>query len=223
LVTWCPQNPGINVAGCTPAPGLPDPTTAVFDHAEISIYGPDPDFMYAMFGDCTSPILYKCSPAIYHSMDGGATWTEQTNTPPTAYSRYTHVLTIHPSNPSTIIYGGIGLWRSEDGGKTYTKLGGCTLHPDHHAVVFPDPAVSFDLAVILQAGDGSNHRLCTVNVRVTADTEPDHILMHARDLINDSQRCAAHTVQAEVLGLRPEVGDADPPGGSGRLSISAPG
>ena len=66
----------------------------------------------------------------------GKTWTQTNATAPSSYSRYTHALAIHPSNTSTIYYGGLQLFVSIDSGQTFTGLGN-NGHPDHHALLFP--------------------------------------------------------------------------------------
>jgi hypothetical protein len=77
---------------------------------------------------------------LYKSTDGGNTWVQMNDAAPPSYSRYTHVLTIHPANPATVFFGGLELHKSTNSGQAFTPTGSCTLHPDHHAVVFPDPA-----------------------------------------------------------------------------------
>ena len=153
--SWCPLNPGISVPGCTPATGLPDPATLTFDHVELAIRRPSassPATLYATFGQCPNPVTFNCIPSIFKSTDGGATWTQKlAGAPGTAidsgpcpklYSRYTHGLTIHPSDPNTIFLSALRLCRATDTGGTlsFVEIDGASVHPDHHALVFPDPA-----------------------------------------------------------------------------------
>jgi hypothetical protein len=148
-INWCPLNPGIPLpAGCSAASGLPDPATG-FDHVEISIHPTaNPLVMYAILGNCPDPIgnnsgsLYgRCNPSIYKSTDGqGHSWTLMNSSAPDTYSRYMHVLTVHPNDSNTIFYGGLQMWKSTQSGQpgTFTEVGAAMLHPDHHALVFPD-------------------------------------------------------------------------------------
>ena len=158
--TWCPLNPGIVLpAGCVAATGLMNPTTNTFDHVELTLFRPspaNPAVLYAILGNCPDPIGNgpvfggACSPALFKSSDNGQTWTQSTTPAPSSYSRYTHVLAIHPSNSSTIYYGGLQLYKSIDSGQTYTGLGN-NVHPDHHALVFPSPG---NPNLIYNASDG---------------------------------------------------------------------
>jgi photosystem II stability/assembly factor-like uncharacterized protein len=148
--TWCPLNPGIALpAGCAAATGLPNPTVATFDRVEIALRrssAGSPATLYAMFGNCPDPIGNGpnigggCSPAIYKSTDSGGTWTLQTSTAPTVYSRYSPALTIHPTDPTIVYLAGYRFNKSTNSAQSFVDIGNNTLHPDHHAVVFPDPA-----------------------------------------------------------------------------------
>ena len=145
--TWCPLNPGIALpAGCAASTGLPNPATT-FDWVQMAIYHPSaasPATLYATFGNCPDPIgngpsfTGSCNPSLFKSTDGGATWTLQNSAVPDVYSRYTHALTIHPTDPTQVFLSGIHLMQSSDSGMTFNDIG-LELHPDHHALVFPDP------------------------------------------------------------------------------------
>jgi hypothetical protein len=155
--SWCPLNPGIPLpGGCTAATGLPNPTTTTFDHVEISVFKTNPAILYAVFGNCPDPIGNgpvlggSCAPLLFKSTNSGQTWTQQNAALPSSYSRYTHVLTIHPSDPATIYYGGLQLFKSINSGQAFSGLGN-NVHPDHHALVFPDPA---NASRIYNASDG---------------------------------------------------------------------
>lgn len=151
-ITWCPLNPGITAAGC-PAPSgvLPSASTSTFDHVEIAIHHPSgatPAVLYALFGNCPDPILGNCKPSIFQSTDSGATWSVRftgTTSPstfdsscPRSYTRYTHGLTIDPSNPDVIVLGALRACRFTSSMLAFQDLGTDSVHPDHHAIVFPD-------------------------------------------------------------------------------------
>ena len=175
--TWCPLNPGVPLpAGC-PAKadtGLPDVDAAPFDHVEIAIAPSNPDVLYALFGLCTDPLESSCHSLLYRSDNGGDTWTRTHAAEgcdeelPEGYSRYTHVLTVHPDDSNVLFYGGMGLHRTDDAGCTFDEIGvdhddpGCydedpeiawdKLHLDQHALVFGDPGG--DTGILYSATDG---------------------------------------------------------------------
>ena len=90
---------------------------------------------------------------IYRSVDSGTTWQPVTFDPsmcPTkAYGgnnqcSYDHWIAPDPYNPSTVYFGSIDLYKSVDGGVTWTNIlnsyddtkPASTTHPDQHAVTF---------------------------------------------------------------------------------------
>jgi len=146
---WCPLNPGIPLpSGCVAATGLSNPTITTFDHVQIAIFRPSPAAaatLYVILGNCPDPIGNgpilggACSPPLFKSTDNGQTWTQTNAAAPSSYSRYTHVLTIHPTDPATVYYGGLQLWKSTNSGQIFNSMGN-NVHPDHHDLVFPDPS-----------------------------------------------------------------------------------
>ena len=138
--------------------GIPAQVLATADWPEIEVFrkpGMPQAILYAVFGECPHPHEKQpiqrvfCEPIVYRSHDSGASWF---NTFPTHASNnnqfqrinslisYTHGLTIHPSNPNVLWYGGVGLWYSFDGGVTWLRTGGRQLHVDQHQlVVWEDP------------------------------------------------------------------------------------
>lgn len=148
--TWCPLNPGIPLpAGCTAASGLPNPSSTTFDAVRIAIRRPsvsNPATLYVVLGNCPDPIGNGpvfggyCTSPLYESTDGGSTWTLANAIGISdGFSRYHQALTIDPSNSATVYFGGLLLGKSTDSGNTFNDVGDDELHPDHHALVFPDP------------------------------------------------------------------------------------
>lgn len=149
--SWCPLNAGIAAPGGCPAQDLPDINSPPFDHVEIALAPSSPQVMYAAFGRCLDRLIQNCRPAVWRSQNGGNTWTMKNAGDPTdgssdldqiakGYSRYTHALTVDPAQTDTLILSGVSLWRSTDGGATYTATGtnlvGGVVHSDHHDIVF---------------------------------------------------------------------------------------
>ncbi len=98
-------------------------------------------------------VLYAAAPAgTYRSNDAGATWTKTPTTGITAFSLAT-TLAVDPTN-SSIVYVGIatnGLWRSTNGGNTWTQVNVPLLSSGATSVVF-DPITPTTIYVGSGAG-----------------------------------------------------------------------
>lgn len=69
---------------------------------------------------------------IYKSADGGESWTRINSLNPRPM--YFSLIRVDPSDEQYLYVGGISLYRSKDGGKTFTADGGNGVHPDQHAL-----------------------------------------------------------------------------------------
>jgi hypothetical protein len=109
-----------------------------------------------------------CVPALFKIIDTGATpsWQKLPATTSASvpniggtlfgtalfqYAEYTHALTVVPTPPGqpvtgssgqTILFGGINLWKSTDGGQSFsgTAIENNFIHPDYHQILVPDPS-----------------------------------------------------------------------------------
>ncbi len=161
--SWCPLDPGITrPSGCsaTAGTGLPSPTMTAFDHVEVAIDPTKTQHLYASFGMCPDRFDADCSPQFLESTNGGSTWTTLYPGDTTAvvvnyippcpygYSRYTHALTVDPSNPSNFFVGAVHLCKynrstsffdltdHDNSPATEYAYQPDYIHLDHHAVVF---------------------------------------------------------------------------------------
>lgn len=97
---------------------------------------------------------------IYRSSNSGAHWTmvfDNTpnflNNPGNPQGEYNNVIAIKPDDPSVVVAGGVYLFRSVDGGATWSEIG-LNVHVDYHALVF-DPT---DPLRLYAGNDGGVYR-----------------------------------------------------------------
>jgi len=84
---------------------------------------------------------------VWRSTDGGQTYSLRNTGNNYFYESsgqqgwYDNCLSVDPTNPNTLVVGGIDLWRSTDGGSTLNDITsgavGPGVHKDQHAIVFP--------------------------------------------------------------------------------------
>jgi photosystem II stability/assembly factor-like uncharacterized protein len=128
--------------------GLP---AAGFYRIAITICRAQPHILYAIYASDTRYGLL----GLYRSDDGGASWTLRADSPnllgrsvdgrdSTGQGYYDLTLDVHPTNPDIVYVGGINMWKSVDGGRSW-KLssfwingwpGTAYAHADHHAFAF---------------------------------------------------------------------------------------
>ncbi|MDH3590860.1 MAG: PDZ domain-containing protein, partial [Planctomycetota bacterium] len=69
---------------------------------------------------------------VYKSEDGGETWKRINSVNPRPM--YFSEIRVDPNDAKNLWVLGVRLWRSKDGGATFTPDGGRGVHPDHHAL-----------------------------------------------------------------------------------------
>lgn len=97
------------------------------------IEGPDP----------TGQVTSNTIGAIYKSTDGGDNWQrvyQGDNSFFNGQGAYDNFIMVHPTNPNIAFAGGIDLWRTTNGGTSWTNVtqgyGGGNVHVDQHAGAF---------------------------------------------------------------------------------------
>jgi photosystem II stability/assembly factor-like uncharacterized protein len=76
---------------------------------------------------------------LYRSDDGGATWRRVSTVNPRPM--YFSQVRIDPNNPDVVVFGGVDLQMTMDGGKTVNTQAASVIHSDHHAI-WIDPSNS---------------------------------------------------------------------------------
>lgn len=119
----------------------------------------DGQTLYANAGGYTDPNRNHFNLALWKSADGGTTWeniTSGTTTPQPSIPGwrqiqncqcgYDQTLGVDPNNASVVYMGFQDLWKSSDGGNTWTDVSYNStqtaelMHVDHHALVFSPPS-----------------------------------------------------------------------------------
>lgn len=102
----------------------------------------NPNLMMAVVGDGSTETFGR-SLGTFKSTDGGANW--QTLAAPDHCNPqcwYNLTVAIHPTDPDIIFMGGVSLYRSIDGGRTWAVAGtgpnGVAIHVDQHVLKFTD-------------------------------------------------------------------------------------
>ncbi len=87
----------------------------------------------------------------YTSPDGGQNWSRLPNTPDYCQPQcwYGNALAVDPTNPAIVYAGGIELWRTINGGQSWTTVDQGQLHVDHHALAYTAGG-----ATLFDANDG---------------------------------------------------------------------
>lgn len=113
--------------------GLP---TSSAGRIALAVSPNSPNVMYAAVQQTSANTLL----GIWKTLDNGNSWTKLTATNASCGSQcwYNLVLTVDPTQPDRVIFGGVSLYSSTDGGATFSAIGSAVVHSDHHAFVF-DP------------------------------------------------------------------------------------
>lgn len=118
---------------------------------EIAVAPTNPLILYAMFTDVTTRGIL----GIYKTLDGGDTWAS-IGAPgsPGSQMWYDAGITVSPTDPNVFFVSTVDLFRSTNGGTSYTNMtdaySGGPVHPDNHARAF----VGGDPQKLLNGNDG---------------------------------------------------------------------
>jgi len=134
--------------------GLPSPASSHYNRIELAMSPSNPRVLYASYSDSAS----NESLGIWKTTNGGNSWT-QVGTPQSTAQRnindgrltvlgeqgfYNNALAVHPTDPNTVFSGGIDIYRSTNGGTTWTQVsmwipgtaGFAYAHADNHVFTF---------------------------------------------------------------------------------------
>jgi len=113
--------------------GLP---TSSLGRIALGVAPSAPNVMYAAIQTTSVNTIL----GIWKTLDNGNSWSKLTATNASCGSQcwYNLVLTVDPTQPDRVIFGGVSLYGSTDGGTTFSTMGSGVVHVDHHAFLF-DP------------------------------------------------------------------------------------
>jgi PKD repeat protein len=114
----------------TAATGVPS-SSGLGGRVELAYSRSSPNLVFAS--------VDNSSGQVYRSVDGGHTYTlsNSGNNYLSSQGWYDNVVWADPVNTNVVLVGGTDIWRSTDGGFTFTDIGGYSgsIHPDQHAIV----------------------------------------------------------------------------------------
>ena len=113
------------------------PATGDLGRCAIDIYRKNTNIVYALVEHATLG-------GVYRSEDKGATWTRMSDTNPRP--SYFSQIRVDPNNDQKIWLGGVNIYMSEDGGRTFDQTRFRDVHSDVHAI-WIDPANSDHLVI----------------------------------------------------------------------------
>ena len=109
--------------------------TGSIGRVHITISPSRPSILYSsVHNSSTSQLL-----GIWKTLNGGSTWTQLAATNASCGSQcwYDQFIAVHPTNPDTVYFGGVEIYRSTSGGTSFANIRG-GMHVDQHTFAF-DP------------------------------------------------------------------------------------
>lgn len=154
-LTWTDSSSGLSAAG---------------SRLRLAMAPSDSNVLYALIGRGNSSRLFR-------STNGGATWTQRNDTLCEGQCTYNQTLSVHPTDPDTVLVGTIRAARSTDGGATFEPLTdewGTTqsVHQDTHVVLYShnDPQrfwIGSDGGIWRSDDSGASFRNMNSNLNIT--------------------------------------------------------
>lgn len=108
------------------------PSSGDLGRSAIDIYRKNTNIVYAL-------VEHQTLGGVYRSEDKGATWTRMSDTNPRP--SYFSQIRVDPNSDTTIWVGGVNIYYSQDGGRTFDQTRFRDVHSDVHAI-WIDPANS---------------------------------------------------------------------------------
>jgi hypothetical protein len=164
-------------------------------------------------GDIVYTSLNRSGGEIYSSTDGGQNYTFASSGYGYLGSQgwYDNIIWVDPTITTTVIVGGIDLWRSTDGGSTLTKISEwwrapISAHADHHAIVeHPDFDGSTNRTVFF-GNDGGVYKTENVYTVSTGATNNGWIELNNELGITQFYGATGNNTSGVIVGGTQDVG-----------------
>ena len=130
------------LSGQASGPGRGLPATGDLGRCALAVYPKNPNIVYA-------EVEHATLGGVYRSEDKGVTWTRMSNTNPRP--SYFSQIRVDPNNDQKVWLGGVNIYMSEDGGRTFSQERFREVHSDVHAI-WIDPAASDHLLIGCDGG-----------------------------------------------------------------------
>jgi hypothetical protein len=113
------------------------------ERTQITVTAANPNVVYALCSRSGDHGFY----GFYKSVDAGASWTTQSTTPNIlgwasngsdvgGQGWYDLAVAASPTSENSVFVGGVHIWRSTNGGVTWTISANISAHPDVHDITF---------------------------------------------------------------------------------------
>jgi photosystem II stability/assembly factor-like uncharacterized protein len=147
------------------------PTTNV-DRINLAIAASSSATVYASVSN-GSAASFGTLLGIWKTTNHGTNWTQLTATGATCGTQcwYDMYVAVDPTNANTVYFGGLSIWKSTDGGSTFSNIGSA-IHTDQHALTFqPGNATTIyagnDGGVFMSTNGGSTWTSLNTNLAIT--------------------------------------------------------
>jgi hypothetical protein len=172
---------GLTWTGATFNPAIanqPAPPTGSFRRRIELAYAPSvPGIVYALVNQHLGSGNYEGE--VYRSANGGQSYT-RVHTGTSFFNAgagnqgwYDNVIWVNPLDSTYVIAGGIFLWRSTDGGTTFTQISDGSVtsaHADNHVIVAHPGFDNNENQTVFFGNDGGIHRLQEINAVIPPGT-----------------------------------------------------
>ncbi len=156
--------------------------TARSERISVALAPSQPNIVYALQSIAGTSNSNPGSGTLYRSTDDGDTWSATHAFGSSLFSNqgnYNNCIAVDPTDPARVIVGGIDLYRSTDGGTSFSNITNAygindfsVTHPDHHIVVFDpeDPTTMYagsDGGIYHSTNGGTSWHRLTVDLPIT--------------------------------------------------------